>query len=398
MSNSRVAVDTIKGYYYQFDYFILKLINENNETSKVCIEGIEDVDIESADENTAIQCKYYEKTEYNHSVIAKPIRFMLRHYAQNLDKGLKYKLYGYYSSGQNKLPSQIDVRFAQENFFTYTENKIIHEEHNELKLTDLQINAFLKQLDIDVNAVSFDEQEKNIFHMFKKLFNCNDFEAEYFYYNNSLRVVKDLATKQKVTDRTITKAEFLDRINIKEHFFNIWFIKKNSIETYCMTMRKQYFSFCNISPFERFFLIESDLNIRDIDLKDLLIKISFNWSNISKRQLTPYCPYVYIHNISENRLTNIKKLLQTDNVTFLDGYDFKNADFLSNSICRKPDCHNNIKLKIINDIEQIDEVINNLMTTREIYQFYFSQSFYTNTKHKQINIPILETKDILNII
>lgn len=80
MARSRDAVDTIKGYYYQFDYFILQLINLVNETDNVTIEGIEDVDIFDEKEMIAVQCKYYAKTTYNHSVIAKPIRLMLKDY------------------------------------------------------------------------------------------------------------------------------------------------------------------------------------------------------------------------------------------------------------------------------------------------------------------------------
>ena len=45
MARSRDAVDTIKGYYYQFDYFIFQLIGLANETDTVTIEGMEDVDI-----------------------------------------------------------------------------------------------------------------------------------------------------------------------------------------------------------------------------------------------------------------------------------------------------------------------------------------------------------------
>ena len=54
------------------------------DTDTVSIEGIEDVDINHLDETTAIQCKYYSKTEYNHSVIAKPIRLMLSNYKETL--------------------------------------------------------------------------------------------------------------------------------------------------------------------------------------------------------------------------------------------------------------------------------------------------------------------------
>lgn len=78
MARSRDAVDTIKGYYYQFDYFIFQLISLVNEEDTVTIEGIEDVDILEEKEMVAVQCKYYAKTEYNHSVIAKPIRLTVQ--------------------------------------------------------------------------------------------------------------------------------------------------------------------------------------------------------------------------------------------------------------------------------------------------------------------------------
>ncbi len=74
---NRSAVDTIKGYFYQFDFTIKKLLELSNETDSVAIERVEDVDLKTSSEEIAIQCKYYSKSEYNHSVIAKPIRFTL---------------------------------------------------------------------------------------------------------------------------------------------------------------------------------------------------------------------------------------------------------------------------------------------------------------------------------
>ena len=59
MARSRDAVDTIKGYYYQFDYFIFQLIGLANETDTVTIEGMEDVDIFNDKQVVTVQCKYY---------------------------------------------------------------------------------------------------------------------------------------------------------------------------------------------------------------------------------------------------------------------------------------------------------------------------------------------------
>ena len=58
MSKGRDAIDTITGYYYQFDYYILQLLNLSKDTDTVTIEGIEDVDISEDGILKAIQCKY----------------------------------------------------------------------------------------------------------------------------------------------------------------------------------------------------------------------------------------------------------------------------------------------------------------------------------------------------
>ena len=66
MEQDRSAVDTIKGYFYQFDFYILKILSSTNDLDEFTIEGIEDVDIETSQGLTAVQCKYYEGTEFNY--------------------------------------------------------------------------------------------------------------------------------------------------------------------------------------------------------------------------------------------------------------------------------------------------------------------------------------------
>ena len=164
MARSREAVDTIKGYYYQFDYFIFQLISLVNETDTVTIEGIEDVDIFEEKEIVAVQCKYYAKTEYNHSIIAKPIRLMLKDYVNRTPekRKIRYKLYGKYQSGQDKYPGTLTVEFAKKNLFTYTENKVAHALHEELNLADKDIEEFLNKVDVDINAEDYQEQQNKV--------------------------------------------------------------------------------------------------------------------------------------------------------------------------------------------------------------------------------------------
>jgi hypothetical protein len=47
MSN-REAIDTITGYFYQFDKSLLELLKQYDDKASICMEGIEDIDVVSA--------------------------------------------------------------------------------------------------------------------------------------------------------------------------------------------------------------------------------------------------------------------------------------------------------------------------------------------------------------
>ncbi|MCP8647834.1 hypothetical protein NKX15_02815 [Streptococcus suis] len=99
MVKTRSANETIKGYFYQFDTAILKLLEEENEDAIIVVEGVEDVDIEKDNGSQFIQCKYYEKTSFNNGLIKGPIREMYKHFlVHRKDKNFIYKIYGFYKT------------------------------------------------------------------------------------------------------------------------------------------------------------------------------------------------------------------------------------------------------------------------------------------------------------
>lgn len=393
---SRDAVDTIRGYYYQFDYSILQILRANEGTT-ITLEGIEDVDVSDIDEQTLVQCKYYAGTDYNHSVIGKPIRLMLKHFSENKESALNYHIYGFYSKGQEKLPNVVNVEFAKKHFFTYTNKGTQYELHNILNLTDDDIEFFLSRLVIDINAHSYEHQNEMILSELRAYFRCSLEETEH-YYNNALGVIKNLVTQKSKENRSISKNEFLNQINNKNELFNLWYLNIRGLEEYCKRIRKMYFTVYNLSPFSRFFLIQCDQSTDLIELKTSLINISRKMSKLSSRAQIPFCPYVYIHDISEEKLVKIKHELREDRFKFIDGHDFKDATFDSNSIVVTPNHLNGIKLKIVNNLENLSEVINTLNNTREIYQFYIDTPFYENNDHRHVVLPITSIKDIDNIL
>lgn len=400
----RTAIDTIKGYFYQFDYAIAKLLEFGNDTDTIIVEGIEDVDINTATEETAIQCKYYAKTEYNHSVIAKPIRLMLDHYKEvtnGTKRRINYKLYGYFKSGQTKLTLPIDSTFLKDHFLTYTENKVKYYHHTKHSLTDTQLEDFISLLDIDISALEYQSQVSKISILLTKQFSCTPFEAEHFFYNNALKVIKDIAVEGNIAKRKISKSNFLQKIDLKRVLFNEWFVVYKGKAKLFTELRTQYFTGLNTSPFERFFIIElPTTNYVRAELKDLILTISRKWSKLSVREPSPFCPYIYLHNILPQELLELKKELYSEEVTFIDGFDFDGSEFNPKSISKSPNHNNSIKLKILNKFEHIDLTISEIIKTKEIYQFYNTKPFfdisYPNVKQVKIQFSLLT--DIKKII
>jgi hypothetical protein len=367
----RTATDTIKGYFYQFDYAIAKLLELKQDTDTIVVEGIEDVDIKTATEATAIQCKYYSKTEYNHSVIARPIRLMLDHFnevKQGTKQRINYKLYGYLNSGQDKLGLPINITFLKDKFLTYTEKNIKHFHHALLGLNDVELADFISLLTIDIEASEYETQLTFIFDQFARQFNCSSFEAEHFYYNNALKVIKDIAVEGVAANRQISKSDFLTKINFKRILFNEWYIAYKGAQKLFKELRGQYFAMLNISPFERFFIIEvPTVNYSRPEMKDLLFTISRKWSKLSAREAHPFCPYVYLHNASPQELVELKTEINSEGFFIVDGFDFCGATFNPKSIARPVNNAMEVKLKILNELDHIDLTIREISKTKEIY-------------------------------
>lgn len=405
----RNAVSTLKGYFYQFDFSILQLLNLDNMADKVTIEGIEDIDITTVDSKTAIQCKYYEGTEYNHSEIAEAIKYLLMDFAERKNNGSKkinYMLYGYYFKGQEKLPDIIDVSFLKSKFLTHKRKKKdtgefqIVKEYEQLNLTDKDLEDFLTLVKVDVYAQKLEQQLQDIYAQITKVFKCTTFEAEHYYYNNALRTIKNIAICEKQSEREISKKEFLNEIDKKEILFNQWFYLYRTQKEIFKKIRKEYFTSLNIAPYERFFLLEVDQDDFNLVLiKDLIYIIIKKWSKCSKREQQPFCSYIYFHNILEKQLVMLKKELYRENVNFIDGFPFLGADFYAETLSLPATHENKLQIKIINDMYMIDDVIEKIHQRVEIYQFYKKEVFYMgsdNVKHVKMQIEKLDNiKEII---
>jgi hypothetical protein len=404
MSN-RQAIDTIKGYFYQFDYTIKQILEQRDVDNEITIEGVEDVDVKTATEVTAIQCKYYEKTEYNHSVMAEPIRLMLKDFKERKDLGketVKYKLYGHYNNGQHKLVLPLTIDFLKKHFLTYKENKVEIVFHNELGLSDKELEEFISILEVDINAKKYDEQMQEVLAYLSSLFECSSGEASFFYYNNCLRIIKELAAKDIFDKRKISKQHLIRTLREnKKHVFNDWYIAFIGKENYLKYLKKNYFTTLNTSPFARFFLIEipTDTYKRQ-EVKEVLLLIIKNWSKTTRRDVSRFSPDILLFGIENKEFDELRLELYHEGVRINDGHSFAGSAFNPQEIIKSPLVDERC-LKWVNNIELLDTVFSELKnSTKLVYQFYFGTPFYSNSRPdvNDINIQIELLTDIKSLI
>ncbi len=233
--SKRSAENTIAGYYYQFDKTILEILNQETPTTIVKIEGIEDIDIENLEEETTyIQCKYHSKTRYVPSQIKEPIQLLLKEYKKAIDAGktdLKFVLYAHFKENQEALAEKLDgsklkiseLNFLKTDILSGKKDGNEYFVHDELSLDDEALTDFIQSLEIDINAGDIDQQGKEVINQIKSNFNnCSNREAEY-YYNNALKIIFKLATKDLLEERQVTKGKFIKEIDTKKFLFNKWY-------------------------------------------------------------------------------------------------------------------------------------------------------------------------------
>lgn len=250
----RSAETTIAGYLYQFDKTIIEILK--TEKGAYTIEGIEDVDINRPNEEISLlQIKYHSKVKYQPSEIKKPIQLMLEHF-KAVKKGEKtsvtYHLYAHFKEGHENLKLSKDgnlidqdnksaLDFLKVSFLT-EQPRAKKDDDGNLKqkpeqicywkdengndvLSNADLEEFVLKLKIEPNAKDINEQLDEVLNSLNNAIeHCQGRnEAEDFFYNNALRVIADRAKKTSISERNITREEFLKSIDKKHYLFNKWF-------------------------------------------------------------------------------------------------------------------------------------------------------------------------------
>ncbi|VTU45485.1 hypothetical protein SRS16P2_00171 (plasmid) [Variovorax sp. SRS16] len=351
----RSATATIKGYFYQFDQTIVRLLEASKQAS-VTVEGIEDIDLDDGDQSAFVQCKYYEGTEYNHSVIKDSVIHMLRHYHKAgcpSRQTFRYRLFGHYKGGQHKLTLPLTAAFLKENLLTYTHEKIEHKVHEELSITPAQLADFQALLDIDPNALSYEDQQKKITRLLiAEIQGCSAADVEIFYYPNAINVIQALAVEADETKRKIARSGFLTAVNRKEIIFSLWLQQKFGNDYYAKLIRRKFFKSPTpkMQKASRIFVIDITGEYELHKATTMLVKIGEFFSH-KEHGRTPqqdrFCPYVLLRGVAPRDLIELKANLLKQGVKFSDGYPFHGADFSAATLVADSTKENLYRVKFI---------------------------------------------------
>lgn len=393
---TRSAEATIKGYYYQFDTSILKLLELTKDEDEITIEGIEDIDINSTDETT-IQCKYLSKPNFINSAVREPIILMLDHFINpTTSNSYNYVLYAHFENETPGNEPKIDLKKIKE-ILTYKEKKI--EKHYEIEksISDAQLNSFLLQFNF-IFGIEFYKQQMLVINKLKVLFSCSEFEADSLFYNNALRIVIDKAIQKGITNRKINKKDFLSKINCSQLLFNEWFIKLRSKNEYFKLVSQNLKYTNSLTPNKtKYIYIGND--ILDSDNSELPL-FNFIENLISKfyklnTSLRDAKPLTFILDYDSQKLKTIKKELIDNEILFNDGFEeIKYSNFIFNKEPIINTTKNGIKLskssyvvKIIsketfeNNITYINPPSVYLYFSKENNLLKFSNGQYFDIKH-----------------
>ncbi|MCZ2846078.1 MAG: hypothetical protein O2U61_06260 [Candidatus Bathyarchaeota archaeon] len=394
--SKRSAEYTLLGFYYQFDKSIFEILNQSEEDNVLTIEGIEDIDISSATEETVMQIKYQEQSKGNDSILRKPIKLMLKHFSGKESLGLKYVLYGHYTNNTDVKTSFDLARLKS--MLTYTEDGISIEFLKDNNISDDTVERFIKKFEL-ILGPSFKDHQESTFKKIKSEFGLSKQEEIEIYYSNALKIIYDLSVKKTISTRKITKKDFKKKIDLKSILFNHWFIKLKSKEKYLKYIHSKYFknSLNTLNIVRIFILNVSSDNLED--LKNVIYEIEDRFYIKSRKSITSGAPYIYIHNLSQKDLTTLKETIYNDDKAFIDGFCFHGSNFKCNELKKESTVENKISIKFINKKEYLDEILSNVIGTKKLFEFCDEKhNFICNDSDFTVKIQIEELKDIPMII
>lgn len=384
MSKTDGGYYAIKGFEYQIDKSIIEILDSDDENNFIGIERIQDVDAGS----WVMQIKYKETKDFIPSAVREPIIQLLEEYKRDNTK--KYYLYCYFKS--------INGYDSYFNNLTLNElNKILGVEKN--KFSNTEKETFLQNFKLE-NSLTFQNQFEQVILKLKNDFSKNEDEAVIYYSIITDYLRKLIVKNRDETNRICNKKQIREILNnSKKIIFNSAYREYKGDTEYFKYIKRNCFTYSNISLWERFVIIEANGSEKINEIKDVVLELKDKYYKEQTRGIKSGAPYIFIRNINDLKLKKLKGELINEGYILKDGYDFKNADFNIKTITEKSTKENKICVKFIDEENNLHEVLKqDLGTTKEVYQFYINEECDINLDLKKIIIQIREISDISKML
>lgn len=322
---TRSAEAGILGFTYQFLQTAIKILSLDEPSASFTIEGIEDLDISTSEEDSLVQYKYHEAKSFTLSAIDKPIALMFKHF---LDKGQKtpdfYVLFSYFGVKNEKDSLKnivtINGKDELETLLGYANaSKIL----SGLEWHNTNLDDFLKILRFE-KAENFDTAKDKLLDLIKDNFKVSEEVSQALYFTNAIYFINNLATKKNILERKISKQQFIDFLHSNSQIVQYEIIRRLYGKKEYLKYLRKYFKSKNLKRN----VVSYVVHLKDINgdtprfITDLAKK--FIVDGATRDTL----PISFIINDKVENLINLKKTLleinfrEQSNLIFNDGQEF----------------------------------------------------------------------------
>ncbi|MBK7746486.1 MAG: hypothetical protein IPI39_04520 [Candidatus Obscuribacter sp.] len=345
---SRAATHTIKRLSLSIQPQ-LEADSEAEDDDEITLEGlIEDVEILSNSQITAIQCKYHGAQEaFNLSALYKPLLQMMRHFKDNPSASIKYRLHAHFpNQSGTRAVTQEDLKAILSS--TDKTLKVLIKDLANFK----NFAAFTKRLEI-VFGESLEDLMQNLKTMLK---NCGlpEGEIDSLSYPNAIQLISQLSILDNLDERKTCKKDFLSKLHtIRKTAVSKWTLELKSKEQILKARRGQLKSNLGKNVRSRAFLL-LPAGIDDFD-SSIVLFISEFCDKYHSKPAHLHTPLFCI-DVSDEKFNDIKYRLFQKGVIANDGVigQFDETFFLRKPMTRE--LRKEFSIRLVNGRSKLTQV------------------------------------------
>jgi hypothetical protein len=313
MAHTRSAHYAILGYLYQFTKTLLELLKSEDGTV-ITVEGIEDIDILSNNDFTALQCKYHGAAEaFTESAIYKPLLQMLASFKQNQSVPSSYILYAHFPGLVAADTDKITKSVVQAALDSKDKSLVSLIE----KLTPHpDIDAFLTRFSF-VPGESWEQLETKAIHALEDCGLSKD-DVEAIFHPWAIHRIASLASRPDESERHVERSQFLHELHsTKTATISRWTLALSAESKILKRRREQLKSNLNMNSRSRNFLIsQSSVNDFEVGIVNFIETYLAKYRN----KLLHIVPPIFALNCNSSSFFQICERLTNKGVRYETGY------------------------------------------------------------------------------